>query len=399
MPFAHPLYIMAKPAGPLCNLRCGYCYYLEKRHLRPAGAVMTDATLEAFVSQYIAAQTTADVLFTWHGGEPLMRPLAFYRRALQLQRQYGRGRRVANCLQTNGTLLTAEWCEFLRDNHFLVGISIDGPQDMHDRYRLTATRRPSHRQVMRGIEMLDRYGVEWNAMAVVTRESMERPQDFYRFFRSIGCHYLQFTPIVERTTTGRTDGLTLMPGMSEGGEMAPYSVTPEGWGRFLTGVFDEWIHGDVGEYFVQLFDATLAGWVGQQPGICTMAAECGHAGVMEADGDVYSCDHFVYPEYRLGNIHEHTLLEMMYSGQQREFAAMKRRRLPRQCEECEYLKACHGECPKNRFVRDRYGNPGLNYLCPGYHAFFSHVAPYMDLMRVALAEGRSPAEAVNRLEK
>ena len=398
VPFSHPMYIMLKPAGSLCNLRCKYCYYLEKSKLYEDNKnhVITDALLEKFIKEYIEAQTTPQVLFTWHGGETLMRPISFYRRALELQRYYARGRQIDNSIQTNGILLNDEWCRFFKENNFLVGVSIDGPQEFHDEYRRTATGKPSFRQVMKGIDLLNKYGVEWNALAVVNDFNADYPLDFYHFFKDIGCRYIQFTPIVERIVK-RTDGLTLAPGMQEGGELTAFSVTAEQWGSFLCTIFDEWVHHDVGEYYIQLFDATLANWVGVAPGICTMAKECGHAGVMEYNGDVYSCDHFVYPEYKLGNLTSKTIYEMMNSDRQKEFSKMKYRLLPQQCRECKYQFACHGECPKNRFIRDKYGNTGLNYLCKGYYQFFEHVAPYMDFMKNELENQRPPANVMNQV--
>lgn len=394
-PFGRPLYVMLKPAGSLCNLRCRYCYYLEKANLygHSAGHIISDALLEKFIKEYIEAQTTPEVLFTWHGGETLMRPVSFYRRALELEKKYAKGRRISNSIQTNGTLLNDEWCEFFRENDFLVGVSIDGPREFHDEYRRTATGRPTFHKVMQGINLLNKHGVEWNALAVVNDFNADYPLEFYRFFKDIHCRYIQFTPIVERIVH-RDDGLTLAPGMQEGGEVTDFSVTPEQWGNFICTIFDEWVKQDVGQYFIQLFDATLANWVGVVPGVCTLAEECGHAGVMEFNGDVYSCDHFVYPEHRLGNLHDHTIIEMMYSDRQREFAKMKRQLLPRQCKECPFRFACHGECPKNRFTHDRYGEPGLNYLCEGYLRFFSHVAPYMDFMKAELEAQRPPANVM-----
>ena len=399
-PFTRPLYVMLKPAGSLCNLRCQYCYYLEKDKLYAdvKKHVVSDEMLEKFIREYIEAQTMPEVLFTWHGGETLMRPLSFYQRALELQRKYDRGRRIDNCIQTNGTMLTDEWCQFFHDNGFLVGVSIDGPQEFHDEYRRTATGKPTFHQVMRGIRLLNKHQVEWNALAVVNDFNADYPLDFYHFFKEIGCHYIQFTPIVERKME-RKDGLSLAPGMQEGGALLDFSVTPAQWGNFLCTIFDEWVRNDVGEYYVQLFDATLANWVGESPGVCVLAEECGHAGVMEFNGDVYSCDHFVYPEYRLGNLRNKTITEMMYSSRQHEFAKMKSQLLPRQCKECEYLFACHGECPKNRFLPDRYGEPGLNYLCQGYHQFFEHVAPYMDFMKQELQHDRAPANIMQRLQQ
>lgn len=395
-PFARPLYVMLKPAGSLCNLRCKYCYYLEKNALytEQKNHVISDEMLDKFIREYIEAQTSPDVLFCWHGGETFMRPISFYRRAIELQRKYARGRRIDNTIQTNATMLTDEWCEFFRENNFLVGVSIDGPQEFHDEYRRTATGKPTFHKVMQGIRLLNKHNVEWNALAVVNDFNADYPLDFYNFFKEIGCHYIQFTPIVERRIE-RNDGLSLAPGMEEGGELVDFSVTPEQWGKFLCTIFDEWVRHDVGTYFIQIFDATLANWAGVQPGLCSLAKECGHAGVMEFNGDVYSCDHFVYPEHLLGNINEKTITEMMYGEKQREFAKLKHELLPQQCRECPVEFACHGECPKNRFTRDKYGNPGLNYLCKGYRQFFEHVKPYMDFMKGELDAKRPPSNVMN----
>lgn len=395
-PFARPMYVMLKPAGPLCNLRCKYCYYLEKEKLYADSPkpFISDQLLEKFICEYIEAQTSPYVLFTWHGGETLLRSISFYEKALKWQRIYARGRHIDNCIQTNGTLITDEWCQFWKDNHFLVGVSIDGPQEFHDRYRLTVTGQPTFHQVMKGIELLNHYGVEWNAMAVINNYNADHPLPFYHFFKEIGCRYIQFSPIVERQVK-RNDGLCLAPGTQEGGTLTDYSVTPRQWGDFLCTLFEDWVHQDVGEYFIQLFDATLANWVGEAPGVCILGKECGHAGVMEFNGDVYSCDHFVFPEYHLGNLREQSITEMMYSPQQHHFAQLKSRQLPRQCQECPYLFACHGECPKNRFVRDKYGMPGMNYLCQGYCQFFHHAAPYMDFMAEELRQNRAPANVMH----
>lgn len=396
-PFSHPLYVMAKPAGAHCNLNCSYCYYLEKKLLYADDHrhVMSDQLLEQFVRQYIESQTMPEVLFTWHGGEPLMRPIAFYRRALELQRQYGRGRMIQNCIQTNGTLLDDEWCEFFAEQGWLVGISIDGPQAYHDACRQSRDGRPSFLRVMKSIELLNKHGVEWNGMAVVNRLNADHPLEFYRFFKEIGCQYLQFAPIVERVARHQDGRHLAHLGQEDELPMTETSVTPEQWGNFLITLFDEWVRHDVGTIFVELFDCMLANWCGVMPGICAYAAECGHAGVMEHNGDVYSCDHFVFPEYRLGNIGQNTLTEMLYGRQQEAFSRLKREALPRQCRECEYLFACNGECPKNRFARTADGEPGLNYLCAGYRRFFEHIAPYMDFMKNELENQRPPANVMN----
>lgn len=382
-PFTRPLYVMPKPVGALCNLKCKYCYYLEKQEMYKdePHPLMSDEMLEIFIRNYIQSQTMMDVNFTWHGGEPLMRTIDFYRKALKLQQRYADGHRILNCIQTNGTLLDDAWCEFFSRNNFLVGISIDGPQEFHDEYRRNKGGAPTWFKVMQGINLLKKHGVEWNAMAVVNDFNADYPIDFYRFFRDeLKCEYLQFTPIVERDVEG---------------VVTDFSVTPDQWGNFLCKVFDEWVCNDMGEIFVQIFDATLANWVGEEPGVCTLAKNCGHAGAMEWNGDVYSCDHFVFPQYKLGNIRTTSLLEMMYSNEQRAFGQMKSRSLPEQCKHCDVLFACNGECPKNRFTTSADGQSGLNYLCKGYKQFFQHVKPYMDFMANELRCNRPPANVMD----
>lgn len=399
-PFAKPLYVMLKPAGAHCNLACKYCYYLEKNKFYPTAQrhLMSDEMLEQFTREYIEAQTMNQVLFTWHGGEPLLRSIDFYRKALSLQQKYAGGRRIDNVIQTNGTLLTDEWCEFFAQNHWLVGISIDGPQPDHDHYRLTAAGKPSWKKVMQGIKLLKKHGVEWNAMAVVNAYNANHPLEFYRFFKENGCQFLQFTPIVERLTR-HEDGRTLAS-LADKDEisLSEASVTPEQWGYFLCAIFDEWVRKDVGKIFVEIFDCTLANWMGISPGICAYSKECGHAGVMEHNGDVYSCDHFVFPEYKLGNIRDHSLIDMLYGEQQQEFSRLKHSSLPRQCKECDMEFACHGECPKNRFMKDKYGDSGLNYLCPGYYHYYQHVAPYMDYMKQELMSQRPPSNIMKVIQ-
>ena len=419
---------MAKPAGSHCNLACSYCYYLEKAdrlYADESRHIMTDELLEQFVRQYIESQTTPDVLFTWHGGETFMRPLSFYRRVVQLQQYYAQGRHIDNCIQTNGTLFTPDWCRFLHDEGWLVGVSIDGPQEWHDTYRRTRSGKPSFREVVRGIEMMNRFGVEWNAMAVVNNLVVEDPIRFYEFFRDqLGCRFLQFAPIVERVVknergkellalppfseeaeekfSGQSEAKaspTISGGAGEGLGLTPFSITPDAWGSFLCTLFDEWVRNDVGEMFVQIFDSTLANWIGVPPGLCTLAPDCGHAGVVEYNGDLYSCDHFVFPPFRLGNIKHRTIYELMNSPQQQAFAKIKRERLPRQCRQCDVLFACHGECPKNRFAMTADGEPGLNYLCRGYHRFFTHVRPYMDYMKNLLDQQKAPALVMDAIRR
>lgn len=399
-PFAKPLYVMLKPAGAHCNLACKYCYYLEKNNLYQNSHrhLMSDEMLEQFTREYIEAQTMPQVLFTWHGGEPLMRSIDFYKKALALQKKYAHGKQIDNVIQTNGTLLTDEWCEFFAQNHWLVGISVDGPQEYHDHYRVTPAGKPSWEKVMQGINLLKKHRVEWNAMAVVNAYNAEHPLEFYHFFRDNGCQYLQFTPIVERLTE-HEDGRTLAS-LADDREipLADASVTPQQWGNFLCTIFDDWVRHDVGKTFVEIFDCTLANWMGVLPGICAYSKECGHAGVMEHNGDVYSCDHFVFPEYKLGNIREQSLIDMLYGEKQQAFSRLKHTSLPRQCKECDMEFACHGECPKNRFEKDKYGEPGLNYLCQGYYQYYTHVAPYMDFMKRELLAQRPPANIMNVLK-
>ena len=399
-PFAKPLYVMLKPAGAHCNLACKYCYYLEKNNLYQNSHrhLMSDEMLEQFTREYIEAQTMPQVLFTWHGGEPLMRSIDFYKKALELQKKYAHGKQIDNVIQTNGTLLTDEWCEFFAQNHWLVGISIDGPQEYHDHYRVTPAGKPSWEKVMQGISLLKKHRVEWNAMAVVNAYNAEHPLEFYHFFRDNGCQYLQFTPIVERLTE-HEDGRTLAS-LADNREipLSDASVTPAQWGNFLCTIFDDWVRHDVGKTFVEIFDCTLANWMGVLPGICAYSKECGHAGVMEHNGDVYSCDHFVFPEYKLGNIRDQSLIDMLYGEKQQAFSRLKHTSLPRQCKECDMEFACHGECPKNRFEKDKYGEPGLNYLCQGYYQYYTHVAPYMDFMKRELLAQRPPANIMNVLK-
>ena len=396
IPYGSPMYIMAKPVGAHCNLQCRYCYYLEKSNLCDnATPYMSDETLELFIEQYIKSQTTPEVMFIWHGGEPLLRPISFYERALELQQRYADGHHIDNCIQTNATLIDERWCDFFRRHNILVGVSIDGPQHMHDTLRTTRHGEGSFRNVLRGIDLLNKYHIAWNAMATVNAANVEYPREFYRFFHDeLRCRYLQFTPIVERLSATNT----LMHGAEDGGTLTAESITASQWGTFLCTIFDEWVHNDVGEMFVQLFDTTLANWVGAPSGICTMSKYCGHAATIEHNGDVYSCDHFVFPEYRLGNIHDTPIINIMYSHQQRAFGRAKYTTLPGQCKRCKFLFACYGECPRNRFLTTADGEKGLNYLCEGYHTFFAHTAEAMDYMREQLEQGLAPKNVMQWLK-
>ncbi|MDD2797244.1 MAG: anaerobic sulfatase-maturation protein [Bacteroidales bacterium] len=393
-PFAKPMYVMLKPVGSLCNLDCHYCYYLEKSNLYSEykNKIMTEQLLEKFVEEYLNSQTQREVMFTWHGGETLMRPISFYKKALEFQKKYANGRQIDNSLQTNGTLLTDEWCIFLKENNFLVGVSTDGGQEFHDEYRRDKSGAPTFHKVIKGINLLKKHGVEYNCLAVVNDFNADYPVDFYNFFKSIDCRFIQFSPIVERISN-HASGLKLsLP--EEEAELSDMSVSPTQWGKFLCGIFDEWIKEDVGKFYVQFFDSTLANWMGQSPGLCTLAKHCGHAGVMEFNGDVYSCDHYVFPEYKLGNLNTSTLTSMMYSEKQLKFGTDKYDKLPTQCKNCDVLFACHGECPKNRFLTTADGEPGLNYLCKGWKMFYHHVTPYMDFMKKELLNERPPANVM-----
>jgi uncharacterized protein len=391
--------VMAKPISSTCNLNCTYCYYLEKEKLyKGAGSYrMNDVVLESFIKQYIEAQETPVVSFIWQGGEPTLKGVDFYRRAVELQKKYANGRKIENALQTNGTLLNDEWCEFLKENNFLVGISIDGPQEIHDLHRPTKAGSSSFDKVIKGIELLKKHKIEFNTLTVVNSNSSKYPLEIYRFLKEIGSTYIQFLPVVERKAQ-REDDIDLLslvsPAYKEKTKVTDWSVRPADYGNFLIIIFNEWVRNDVGRYFVQLFDVTLANWVGEHPGLCVFAETCGDALVIEHNGDVYSCDHFVYPEYSLGNINQTSLKSLARSETQKAFGQSKLSGLPNYCIRCEYRFACHGECPKHRFDTTPDGEPGLNYLCKAYKMFFSHVHPYMQYMGDELAAQRPPSNVM-----
>ena len=401
-PLSFPLYVMAKPVGPMCNMECDYCYYLEKSELYKDRKEykMQENLLERFIDGYINSQTTPAVLFVWHGGEALIRGIDFFRKAIRLQQQYGRGREISNAIQTNGLLLNDEWCRFFKDNNFLVGISIDGPERIHDHYRKNCGGKGTFKQVMRGIELLHRHGIEFNTLSVIHDYNVDYPIIIYRFFKDIGSRFMQFTPIVERLGT-RLDGLEMLTAEDhpEDSELAPWSVDPVAYGNFYIRIFDEWVRRDVGKYYVQLFDATLAGMVNQQPGVCIYAKTCGHALAMEHNGDIYACDHFVYPEYLRGNILRDSLVGITLSDEQKHFGNLKYNGLPHQCLDCRFIDLCNGECPKNRIATTSDGEYGLNYLCPGLKLYFEHVYPYMEFMAEELRNHRPPANVMNYVNK
>lgn len=411
-PRPRPFHLLAKPTGATCNLDCAYCFYLAKEMLYPGSRFrMAEELLDIYVRELLAAHGDNDVVIAWQGGEPTMMGLPFFRRSVEVVERYRRpGTGVTYTIQTNGTLLDAEWGHFFAQHRFLVGISIDGPRGLHDAYRRDRGGAPIFDRVMRGLAYLRAANVEFNILATVNRLNGDAPLEVYRFLRDdCGGRYLQFIPIVERPPGPRIDvPLTALARRSNGTELvapgspAPspqalasdHSVKPEQYGRFLSRVFDEWLHRDVGHVFVQDFDAALANWVGVTPGLCVHAETCGSALALEHNGDVYSCDHFVDPEHLLGNLSEVSLLELVESPRQRQFGRDKRDMLPRQCRECPVRRACNGGCPKDRFLRTRDGEGGLNYLCAGYFAFFSHVAPAVKIMAELISEGRAPAEVV-----
>lgn len=407
-PVPTAFHIMTKPIGPICNLDCKYCFYLEKEAMFDQEArkeqpswQMPDDVLESYIRQYIEQQDVPEISFAWQGGEPTLLGVRFFRRVVELQRKYAGGKRVANALQTNGTLLDAEWGGFLAENGFLVGVSIDGPRDLHDAYRVDKQGRPTFDAVMRGVETLKAHRVEFNTLTVVNRRNAREPERVYRFLKEIGSGFLQFIPLVEREAAGpiaSPNGLIqidLAPPPREGSAKAPvteWSVRSEEWGSFLSTIFDLWVRADVGKVFVQQFDVALGLWSGAGASLCVFAETCGTALAMEHNGDIYSCDHYVYPEYRLGNIRDVTLAEAVHSPQQVAFGANKRDSLPRYCRECDVRFACNGECPKHRFLRTPDGEYGLNYLCAGYKRFFHHIDPHMRTMTALLNSGRAPAE-------
>lgn len=397
-------HLLTKPFGARCNLDCSYCFYLEKEKLyTDVGSMrMTPTVLEEYIRSYIAAQPGPVASFAWQGGEPTLLGVQFFRDALTLQQRYASGKTIENAIQTNGTLLDDEWGEFLAANRFLVGISIDGPEQMHDAYRVDKGGRPTFAKVMAGLEVLKRHKVDFNTLTTVHRKNSTHPLEVYRFLREIGSGYIQFIPIVERAATeGATPAgfwLAPPPEHDEATELdrqvTPWSVRPVEFGDFLCRIFDEWVQRDVGKIFVQHFDAALANWAGEPAGVCIFSENCGRALVVEHNGDIYSCDHYVYPRYKLGNLMNASLAGMVDSPEQQAFGLAKSAGLPRYCRECPVRFACHGECPKHRFLRTPDGEDGLNYLCAGYKKFFTHIDSPMKTMAALLAMRRAPAEVM-----
>jgi len=390
------LHIVAKPIGPACNLDCAYCFYLEKQALFAPGknCRMTDEVLATFIERYIVAQPTPVVEFVWQGGEPTLLGLDFFRRVVELQRPYAQVKTITNSLQTNGTLLDDAWCRFLKQHNFMVGISLDGPRAIHDRYRRDRQGRGSFDAVMRGLALLQQHGVAYNVMASVGRETARQPLEVYRFFKEQGVEFIQFTPVIERLpgASEKQLGLGLAgPAALDREELnaavTPWSVRPAEYGDFLIAIYEEWVRLDVGTIFVMNFEWALNAWIGNPSPVCIHARQCGRSLVIEHNGDLFTCDHYVYPHYRLGNILSDDLAAMVESSLQTGFGEHKEHALPRWCQECEVLLACQGGCPKHRFAQSHYGEPGLHYLCAGYNKFFRHIRKYLRVMTTLLAHG------------
>lgn len=394
---------MTKPVGPICNLDCKYCFYLEKENLypKPHRWAMSEELLENYIRQYIDSQPSDIVSFAWQGGEPTLLGLPYFRRIVELQALHAGGKTIRNAIQTNATLLDRAWGEFLRENDFLVGVSIDGPRELHDFYRVDKGGAPTFDKVMRGIGILKEHRVEFNTLTVVNRRNSAHPLEVYRFLKEIGSGFMQFIPIVEREALTAVPGelALIQPSFEGSSAVTAWSVESRAYGEFLAKIFDEWVRNDVGSTFVQHFDVALENWLGLEASLCVFRSTCGSAMAMEHTGDLYSCDHFVYPEHKLGNIAQTSLETLVASPQQATFGRNKLTTLPKMCRECTYKFACHGECPKHRFLQTPNGEPGLNYLCDGYKHFFGHIDPFMRFMADEIRRGGAPASIMPLLNK
>ena len=390
------MHVLAKPIGPACNIKCDYCFYLEKHALFDKGEDMRmpDSVLAAYVSQYVESQPTPVVEFVWHGGEPTLLGLDFFRKVVEFQKPFRGRKEITNSLQTNGIRLNDEWCEFFKENGFFVGLSLDGPREIHDLYRKDHSGRPTFDEVMRGLRLLQKHGVEYNILACVARETAYHPLEVYAFFKREAIKFIQFTPIIERQPDRDTKdrGLWLAPPARLDGEepnalVTPWTVEPKKYGEFLVSIYEEWVKRDVGEMFVMNFEWALNAWIGNASPVCIFSRHCGRAVAMEHNGDVYACDHYVYPQYRLGNVLSDNLGPMVNRSVASGFGPHKEATLPRYCRECEVLEACWGGCPKHRFIRSPYGEPGLHYMCAGYKTFFTHIRKYLNAFTKLLAQG------------
>jgi uncharacterized protein len=405
-----PFHIMVKPIGPKCNLDCQYCFYLEKEMLFGDGErwKMDDAVLESYVKRYIEAQPTRQVTFAWQGGEPTLCGVEFFEKVVRWQKQYGQGRDIENAFQTNATLLDDEWGAFFKRENFLIGVSIDGPADLHDAYRVTRSGKGTHEEVMRGIEVLKRHKVEFNTLTCVNRANQNKGPEVYAFLKGIGSRYMQFIPIVERLPDEEAKRLGLWhstpPKFAEEDDnfdapVTEWSVQPKAYGRFMWSIFKRWVQHDVGKIYVQLFDVALGKWTGTPGGLCIFSEECGRALALEHDGSLYSCDHYVYPDYKVGNIKEQSMASMVDSAFQKGFGKAKKSTLPKYCRECEVRFTCNGGCPKQRFLVTPDDEKGLNYLCSGYRFVFNKMDPYMRAMADLLQERQPPALVMRMIKE
>jgi uncharacterized protein len=395
---------MAKPSGSACNMDCEYCFYLEKELLYPdrrQNWKMSDKTLETFIIQHIQAQPANNVEFAWQGGEPTLLGLAFFEKAVRFCNQYRGSKTVTHTFQTNGLKIDDEWCRFFKTHNVLVGVSIDGPQDLHDRYRVARNGKGTHAQVESAIERLKKHGVEFNTLSVINNLNVKQPLRVYQYLKSIGSSYIQFIPLVERQVDGSSTpsssvALKLAGPTDLSSQVTSWSVETEEYGHFLNTVFDQWVRNDVGETFVPMFDSTLASWLGFGAASCVFSRTCGHAFALEANGDLYQCDHYVYPEYKLGNIHQTSIKKLNRSTKAIVFGQQKSLDLGDSCQSCEFQFACFGGCPKHRFINDCSGKPNHNYLCVAYQMFFTHTKPYMITM-ANLFKQRKPVADIMRL--
>ena len=378
---------MLKPRGPVCNLECAYCFYLRKEGLYPRASFrMSDEILESFTRQYIQAQNVPEITFAWQGGEPTLMGLDFFHKAMNFQRTFRKpGQKINNSLQTNAVLLDGEWCQFFKRHNFLLGVSLDGPQELHDTYRVDKGGKPTFEGVIRGIRLLQKHQVEFNILACVNDRTVQHPLEIYYFFRDVlAAAFIQFIPIVEKTT-------------NPAHPISERSVTGQAYGQFLNTIFDEWVQSDIGKIFIQIFDVALAAWAGYRPGLCVHEETCGRALAMEHNGDLYACDHFVDTEHFLGNMIAQSLVELINLPQQRQFGRDKKADLPHQCRKCRVRFVCNGGCPKDRLLTAQNGEPGLNILCEGYQAFFTHIDRPMRRMTELLHANRAPEEIMEQL--
>jgi len=401
------IHVEAKPIGPVCNLNCTYCFYLEKKALFGEGENfrMPDTVLSAFIQDYIASQPTPVVEFVWHGGEPTLAGLDFFRKVVREQRPHTAQKTIRNSLQTNGTLLTDEWCAFLKKNDFMVGISLDGPEEIHNTYRRTRTGKGTFADVMRGLRLLQKHGVDYNVLACVTKETAGHPLEVYRFFKDAGIEFIQFTPVIERMSDEaglqrgfRLAGPAALDREEKQTQVTPWTVVPEEYADFLIAIHEYWVRHDVGKIFVMNFEWALGAWIGNPSPVCIHAEQCGRALVIEHNGDVYACDHCVFPEYRLGNIAHETLTDMVEKSLDKGFGITKETALPVWCRDCPVLKACRGGCPKHRFIMTPSGEPGLHYLCEGYRKFFLHIGKYLKVMATLLGNGLPASKVMDAVK-